>query len=220
MEWNDIKTAILADSRGAIDDLIESPDFLNSEEQVLFKAASLLRKKRYYTESIRIIEILESSLRGDALINARYFKADACLDAEKYQDAVACYSTILADQETDIAYNNRGLAYWSLHHYEEALTDYKRAVELNPGNAVAYRGAGEMYLKLGLADEAIRYFKIAIKVDQDYVDALVGLGVAFYQTGQWAKSYEALLAAKVLDPLNDLANRGIRKIDHYFDSGE
>ncbi len=74
-----------------------------------------------------------------------------------------------------------------------------------------------MCLKLELSDEAISYFEKAIKVDPNYIDALVGLGITLHQAKQWAKSYETLLTARKLDPLNDLANRCIRAIDQYFD---
>lgn len=219
MDWNYIKAAILANS-GAIDGLLDDPNFLKSDEQVLLKTASLLHKRRYYPGCLHVIEVLERRSRGDLLVKARHLKADVYLDTDKYQDAVACYSLILGEYETDIAYSNRALAYWSLHQYKEALSDYRAALELNPDNSIAHRGAGEMCLKLGLLDEAVRYFESAIKIDPTYIDALVGLGLAFYHSRQWVKSYEIFLAVTKLDPLNDLANRGIRAIEQNFGIGE
>lgn len=217
MNWNYIKTTILANNHRALNDLLENPDFLKADEQLLFKTAILMRKKHFYPECLRIIELLESMLRGNLLIDVRYLKADVYLDIEKFQDAVVCYSLILTNKETEAAYNNRGLAYWSLHQYDKALGDYKRALVINPSNAISYRGAGEMCLKLELSDEAISYFEKAINIDPNYIDALVGLGIALYQTKQWEKSYETFLTARKLDPLNNLANRCIRAIDQYFD---
>lgn len=217
MDWNHIKTTILANNRRALNDFLENPDFINADEQLLLKTALLMRKKHYYPECLRTIELLESQLQGDMLINARHLKAEVYLDTEEFQNAIVCYSLILADQKAEITYNNRGLAYWSLHQYDKALADYKRAIDINPNNAISYRGAGEMCLKLELSDEAISYFEKAIKVDPNYIDALVGLGMALYQARQWVKSYETLLTVRKLDPLNDLANCCIRAIDQYFD---
>lgn len=217
MNWDYIEAIVLSNNRRSINEFLDNPVLLELNEQILLRAASLLRDKHYYPECLKVIEVLEGQVRGDALFKALYLKADVYLDNEKYQDAIVCYNAILSNQETDIAYNNRGLAYWSIKQYEKALSDYKRAVELNFYNAVSYRGAGEMCLKLDLAHEAVSYFEKAIKIKPDYVDALVGLGVAFYQDEQWEKSYEILLNVIKLDPKNDLANRGVLAIEQNFD---
>ena len=57
------------------------------------------------------------------------------------------------------AYYSRGLALYSLHNYEAALEDGKRALEWGCGDA--YQLIGDCYGMLGLRDEAEKYWELA-----------------------------------------------------------
>ncbi|TRT43832.1 MAG: tetratricopeptide repeat protein, partial [Microcystis aeruginosa Ma_QC_C_20070703_M131] len=48
-----------------------------------------------------------------------------------------------------MAYNNRGLLYSDLQKYDLALSDYNKAIEINPNLAEAYLGRGGLYAILG-----------------------------------------------------------------------
>lgn len=217
MNWAEIKLTIMERDSEEVASLLTNSDFLNSDKTVLFNSAALLRKRKYYKEALRLIDGVYSTFGDGDRIRLSYLKGDILLDLCEYNDAVACYSFILENQKTDCAYCNRGLSFWSLREYEKALADYQSAMRLNPENAIACRGAGEMCLKLGSANDAVVFFEMAIKIDPSYIDALVGLGIAFYQSGEPVKSYEILLAAKQRDPANELANRGLKAIEAQFD---
>ena len=54
----------------------------------------------------------------------------------------ATAQTVLKDAE---AYNHRGIAYDSKGQYDQAISDYNKALELNPMDALAYYNRGVAY---------------------------------------------------------------------------
>ncbi len=44
-----------------------------------------------------------------------------------------------------MAYNNRGLLYHNQQKYELALSDYNKAIDINPNDALAYVNRGVVY---------------------------------------------------------------------------
>jgi len=217
MNWNRIKNVVLSDKADALKKLISSEEFRRSRPSTLLKTAALLRKIGRLSESLKLVEFVAPQFHGADLLKLLHLKADLHLDHSEFTKAIRCYDLILAKDKTDIAFNNRGFAYWSICRYKNALLDYKRALALNPKNITANRGTGEMLLKLERPDAAIPYFKAAIRLDPGYTDAYVGLGVAYYQMKEWVSSYDHLLKAAKLDPSNKLARKGIKKLEKHFD---
>jgi len=65
--------------------------------------------------------------------------------------------------------------------YDEAITAYHKAIELNPQYATAHYNLGlTYYYGKKMYDEAIAAYKKAIEIDPQYVNAHYYLGVAYY----------------------------------------
>lgn len=62
------------------------------------------------------------------------------------------------------AYYVRGLGYHSERNFNEAITDYSKAIELNPQNGNAYINRGKCYRAIGNMEAARNDFKKAIDV--------------------------------------------------------
>ncbi len=52
------------------------------------------------------------------------------------------------------AYYNRGLAYFEKGQYDQAISDYTKALEINPRYARAYYDRGSAYARKGQYDKA------------------------------------------------------------------
>jgi len=61
------------------------------------------------------------------------------------------------------AYNNRGSAYVAKGQYDTAITDYNKAIKLNPQYAEAYFNKASSCDKLGYKSEAIQAYKLFIR---------------------------------------------------------
>ena len=67
---------------------------------------------------------------------------------------------------------------------DEAIAEWKKALELNPGDPFANNNLGAHFLKKGRFDEAIPYFQKAVQAKPEYADAQNNLGIALMQRGR------------------------------------
>jgi len=64
-----------------------------------------------------------------------------------------------------------------------AITDYTRAIELDPRNVLAYNNRGNAYLPLGKLEEAIRDYNRAIEIDPGTAAIYLNRGFAMLLKG-------------------------------------
>lgn len=107
-------------------------------------------------------------------------------------------------------YSNRGVTYYKLHRYDEALTDFNQALKLNANSPLVYNNRANTFADLQQYEKAIADYTQAIELDPNYAEAYANRGSAYHELGQ----YEAALAdynwAIQLDPDNAVTynNRG------------
>jgi protein O-mannosyl-transferase len=74
-----------------------------------------------------------------------------------------------------IAYNNLGHALAGENRYEEAVTQFRRAIKINPHYSKAHNNLGHSLSELKRHDEAIEHYQQAINVEADYAEAFNNL---------------------------------------------
>jgi len=62
-------------------------------------------------------------------------------------------------------YNNRGIAYGEKGQYDQAISDFNKAIEINPRYGQAYNNRGIVYRLKGQYDQAISDFNKAIEIN-------------------------------------------------------
>jgi tetratricopeptide (TPR) repeat protein len=67
---------------------------------------------------------------------------------------------------------------------EEAIAEWKKALELNPQDPFANNNLGTHLLKKGQLDAAIPYFQKAVQAKPEYADAQNNLGICLMQRGK------------------------------------
>ena len=70
----------------------------------------------------------------------------------------------LAENSTALSFNNRGQARLSKSELDGAISDFNKAIELNPNLAEAYNNRGLLKQKLGQIDEAMMDLDKAIEL--------------------------------------------------------
>jgi len=108
-------------------------------------------------------------------------------------------------------YNSQGCAYIDLGQYSKAISEFTKAIELDPKHAVLYNNIGGVYSDLGQFDKAIRERTKAIELDPKFARAYYNRGNGYYKLDQvtqaisdYSKSIE--LNPKLTDAYN---NRGV-----------
>ena len=80
---------------------------------------------------------------------------------------------------TAIDYCNRGLTYVTLQMYEQALVDYKGALELEPTDAITYNNRGTLYYKLQEYEKALEDVNRALELSPYYSRAFFNRGLIY-----------------------------------------
>jgi Flp pilus assembly protein TadD len=71
------------------------------------------------------------------------------------------------------AYRNRGITYGERGQYDQAISDFNKAIEINPRDAYAYNNRGTAYMKSGNKEKACSDWKRACELG----DCRAGKGV-------------------------------------------
>jgi tetratricopeptide (TPR) repeat protein len=83
---------------------------------------------------------------------------------------------------------------------DEAITHYRKAIELNPKHALAHNNLGNALDARGQVDEAITHYRKAIELDPKHGPAHNNLGLALYAKGQRDEAIALHRKAIELDP--------------------
>ena len=62
-----------------------------------------------------------------------------------------------------MAYSDRGSAYTDKGQYDKSISDFNKAIEINPKYAKDYSNRGNAYLNKGQIDRAIEDYNKALK---------------------------------------------------------
>lgn len=85
----------------------------------------------------------------------------------------------IAVRYLEYSYSNRGAAYASKKQYEKAISDYDKAIELNPGYAAAYYNRAIAYANKKQYDQAISDYNKVIELSPEDSLAYIGRETAY-----------------------------------------
>lgn len=118
---------------------------------------------------------------------------------------------------------NLGAAYTDQKKYREAISAYRRAIDLDPGNPQAYSNAAFLYSLLDDPRNALAYGEKAVQVDPRFDEAWNNLGVVYARLGKYGKARECFEKVLKINPLYedarsnlDLARRRQEQESHSF----
>jgi tetratricopeptide (TPR) repeat protein len=96
-------------------------------------------------------------------------------------------------------YNERGIAYGKKGHYDEAISDFTKSLEIKP-SAEAYNNRGVSYSRKGQNDEAISDYSKAIEINLKYVKAYNLRAWEYTLKGQYDQAISDLNKALEINP--------------------
>ena len=111
-------------------------------------------------------------------------KAQIFSKKKQYNQAIAIYDSILNKQSEAYAYVNRGIAKYQLGQKQAAITDYDRAISINPNLAYAYVNRGITKYQLGQKQAAITDYNRAISINSNLAESYYNRGIVKYELGQ------------------------------------
>ena len=93
-----------------------------------------------------------------------------------------------------------GNAYNRQKRYGPALTEYKKALKVNPNHHIAYNNLGNVYRRQGHYDDAMAAYQKSLEINPNYALAHANLGRAYRGEGRYEDSIAELEKAIKLNP--------------------
>lgn len=97
-----------------------------------------------------------------------------------YRNATGLYRETSKKAQMHFQLGNLHYDRWEL---EEAISEYRRAIEMEPGMALAYTRLGRVYSKKGLQEKAEKEHKKALELDPKLAEAHKNLGLCYDKQG-------------------------------------
>ena len=95
---------------------------------------------------------------------------------------------------------NIGRFYLKAGHYEKAVSEYQKAIGMDPQSVAAYNGIGVAYTKLERYEAAIAAQQQALELQPDFAKAHAGIGLAYFMQNKMGLALKHYRQAVTLDP--------------------
>jgi len=124
--------------------------------------------------------------------------------------------TLARNPNCGMAHNNLGMALLQKGQVDEAISHFRRALEINPNYTNAHNNLGNILSKRGQLDEAIAHYQRALEIAPNYANAHSNLGNALVRKGNLDEAIAHYQKALEIDPNdaeahNNLGNVLLRK---------
>jgi Tfp pilus assembly protein PilF len=122
--------------------------------------------------------------------------------AGELDDAIRYYQASINFQPTAEAHTYLGWAYSLQGHLEQAISECKHAIELDPSYGNPYNDIGAYLIAMGKLDESLEWLKKAIFAPRYEHRAypLMNLGRVYELKGLWSHALRAYRRALKVDP--------------------
>lgn len=107
-------------------------------------------------------------------------------------------------------YSIRGIAYALSGDLDKAISDYNKAIEINPSFTETYSNRGNAYSDSGNFKKAVSDYNKAIELDPKFASAYTNRGNAYFRFGNYKEAVSDYNRALALNPVSVLTynNRG------------
>jgi tetratricopeptide (TPR) repeat protein len=104
---------------------------------------------------------------------------------QTWRDSERLWTHALAVSPSSLAHYNLGVHLDGQGRWDEAITHYRRALEIKPDFAEAHYNWGVDLARQGRWDEAVSRYDHALRLKPDHAEAHYNWGIALARQGQW-----------------------------------
>jgi tetratricopeptide (TPR) repeat protein len=106
--------------------------------------------------------------------------------------------------DTQIFHNMMGVAQAALREHDVAVRHFLKSIKINPLDPLPFSGIANSLAKNLQFDEAEKYYKLALVIDENYHDAIVGIGVINFQRSNYEACEDFFKNALKQKPQNSM----------------
>ena len=138
----------------------------------------------------------------------RAITAPVCVLLTAVMLILGCGNNVAQQQARD--YLVKGYSYFTQGQWDQAITEYTSAIEMDPKLAAAYNYRGSAYGEKGDYDKAIADLNMAIELNPKLTEAYRNRGIAYGNKGDYDSAIADFNTGIALDSVDALAyfNRG------------
>ena len=124
------------------------------------------------------------------------------LQSKAWEDAISMFSKVINQYgyESPELFLKRGLANLGKGFWDEAIDDFKTAIQLGADSAEAFANLARSYRLKGWWDEAIHFWGAALERSENNADYFFRRGLAYFDKGWFNEAIEHFLAAAHINP--------------------
>jgi tetratricopeptide (TPR) repeat protein len=120
-----------------------------------------------------------------------------------YANIETLWRTTLAwNPNSSLAHNNLGNFFLQNGRTDEAMEQFRKALEIEPRYALAHNNLGAALYQKGRVDEAVTYYQKALEIEPRYAEAHNNLGIVLFQKGQVDEAIAHFQKALAIQPNN------------------
>ncbi len=182
---------------GAYDYYIQGCGYLQRYEKIenIDMAINLFRKA--------LNQDRQYALAHAGLGEAYWRKFDASKDIQWVQPAMShCDSALSVSDQLAPVHITMGLIHAGTGHYQEAISDFQMALEIDPVNAAAYREMAGTFETMGNIVQVEKTYEKAIRFRPTDWSVYNNLGVFYYHQGRYDEAIRQLRQVVLLTPDN------------------
>ena len=140
-----------------------------------------------------------------------------CNQTDHPERAIRACSIYLEDrtatpQNLAVAFVNRAIAYSVRRGFDQALSDYGAAIQLDPENPLAFYNRGNLHFDRGEHAKAIVDYSSAIERDPSFALAYLNRGVAYERAGRNEAAAADYRQALSMQPTATQARRRLKQL--------
>lgn len=148
-------------------------------EKKLYAALDDFNKHRYPAALQKLEQLRLASPRSADRFAVHAFNGLCYSRLERYEDAIAQYTTALTIREHSTVASNMGICHLNLGHTGAALECYHRAIRADDKNPNAYNNIAQLYMQLGEYEDAIEYGEKALAINGNMPQALNAMAICY-----------------------------------------
>jgi len=154
-------------------------------------------------------------------INNLHEKVEEIFDSGKFDDVINLLTDkVLETQQDAELYVLRGITWYNMTSYNNAIADYNKALAFNPNYELAFYNRGLAWVANKKYDKAIEDYNTVIELDSDYKDVYYNdRGIAWKAKKEYGKAIGDYNEAIKINPnsANAYYNRGLAKKENNID---
>jgi tetratricopeptide (TPR) repeat protein len=148
-----------------------------------------------------------------AVVLSHFTSSDMAANIPEFVNAAPeAIRSIRAEFIDDLSFLQAGK--WNVHdgHYDLAIRDFQKALEINPENVEAQVALGSVLLSQGGLDEARRHLTEALSRDPANSEACMLLGAVFERQGDFLEAMERYRHALEIDPEHAMVHQSMGRL--------